>query len=133
MLKLTQNLKEKIKSTALKILKFFLNPRLLLCVFLAWMITNGWSYVFTAVGALCNISWMTIVGGAYLGLLWLPFTPEKIVTAILSIWFLKLFFPNDKATLGVIKEEYEKIKSVVKSKKKASKVNTNLKAKTDME
>jgi len=133
MLKLTRKLKDKIKSTALKILKFFLNPRLLLCVFLAWMITNGWSYVFTAVGALCDIRWMTIVGGGYLGLLWLPFTPEKIVTAILSIWFLKLFFPNDKATLGVIKEEYKKIKSSLKVKKKRSAKNIGIKAELDME
>ena len=126
MLKLAKNAKEKFRSFALKFLKFFLNPRLLLCVFLAWMITNGWSYIFTAVGALCNIHWMTIVGGTYMGLLWLPFTPEKIVTAILSIWFLKLFFPNDKATLGVIKKEYEKIKSSIKSKKKSRVVNAKL-------
>ena len=98
-----------------KLLWFFLNPRLLLCVFIAWMITNGWSYVFTAVGAATGIHWMTAVGAAYMGFLWFPFTPEKLVTLIIAIFLMKLFFPKDEKTLGVLIEEYQKLKASVKS------------------
>ena len=55
-------MKEKLK----KILWFVLNPRLLLCVAVAWLITNGWSYILFAVGSYLEIGWMTAVAGAYL-------------------------------------------------------------------
>ena len=107
-------MKEKIK----KIVQFIINPRLLLCVALAWMITNGWSYVLFAVGTLCEIYWMAAIGGAYLTFLWLPISPEKIVTAALAIFFLKKFFPKDEKTLAVLREWHAKIKGAVQRKKK---------------
>ena len=55
--------------------RFLLNPRLLLCLAIAWMITNGWSYVMFGLGMLMKIHWMRVVGGAYMSFLWLPFTP----------------------------------------------------------
>ncbi len=103
--------KEKIKAFLKKWVQFFLNPRLILCVFIAWMITNGWSYVFISLGAIMDIKWMAMVGGVYAGLLWLPFTPEKIITAIIAIFLLKLIFPQDKKTLLVLQEQFEKAKS----------------------
>ncbi len=108
-------LKEKTKSIIKKILWFFLNPKLLLCLGIAWMITNGWSYVFAAVGAATGIHWMSAAGGAYLALLWLPFTPEKIVTVIIAIFLLKLFFPKDEKTLGVLIEEKNKLIAALKA------------------
>lgn len=87
-----------------------LNPRLLLCLFIAWMITNGWSYVFTVLGGLLEIQWMVITGTAYMSLLWVPFTPEKILTVIIAIFLMRLIFPRDEKTIGVLKEELHKLK-----------------------
>ena len=60
------------------------------------MITNGWSYIFVIVGIYFRNNWLLGIGGAYQTFLWLPFTPEKIVTVAISIWLGKLFFPKDK-------------------------------------
>ncbi|MBQ8207825.1 MAG: hypothetical protein IJZ89_03725 [Clostridia bacterium] len=102
--------KENVKKKLKKFARFLINPRLLLCLGIAWMITNGWSYVFTAVGAYFGIKWMTAVGAAYAGLLWFPFTPEKLLTVVIAIFLLRLIFPNDKNTLAVLKEEFEEAK-----------------------
>jgi hypothetical protein len=100
-------MKEKLK----KILWFFANPRLLLCLGIAWMITNGWSYIFVAVGTALGIGWMAAVGGAYLTFLWVPFTPEKILTVIIAIFLLRKLFPNDEKTLKILIDLFEKVKA----------------------
>lgn len=106
-------MKEKIK----KALKFILNPRLLLCVGIAWMITNGWSYVLFAVGTWLQNGWMLAVSGAYLAFLWLPISPEKIVTFAIAIALLRWLFPKDTATLAVLRELHQKAKNAVQKKK----------------
>ncbi|MBQ7133319.1 MAG: hypothetical protein IJO20_02380 [Ruminococcus sp.] len=103
-------LKKRIIKTLKKWLMVFLNPRLLLCLFLAWMITNGWSYVFTVLGTFLNIPWMVVTGTAYMSLLWVPFTPEKILTVIIAIFLMRLIFPKDEKTIGVLHEELHKLK-----------------------
>ncbi|MBE6699640.1 MAG: hypothetical protein E7584_05335 [Ruminococcaceae bacterium] len=115
--------KEKIKIWAKKLIGFLLNPRFLLCFGLAWMITNGWCYVFVGVGTIYEIGWMFAVGTAYLAFLWLPFTPEKIVTVFISIALLKWIFPKDEKTLAVLVDMYQKAKDALKSKKKKKKDN----------
>lgn len=90
--------------------KLLLNPRLLLCFFIAWMITNGWSYVLFAIGMLLKIHWMSMVGGAYMSFLWLPFTPEKILTVLLAITFLRLLYPKDQHTLGVLRARLQRLR-----------------------
>ena len=107
-------MKKKLK----RVLHFITNPRLLLCVFIAWLITNGWSYIMFAVGTYLQIEWMITVSGAYLAFLWLPISPEKLVTVLIAMWLLKRLFPNDQKTLGVLKQLYEKYKIRRKSKKK---------------
>lgn len=102
--------RDKIKDTARRWGRFLLNPRLLLCVFLAWMITNGWSYILFGAGMLLKINWMRMVGGAYMSLLWLPFTPEKLITIVLAIALLRLLFPRDQKTLGVLKRLSKKLR-----------------------
>ena len=109
--------KQKIKSAVKTIWNFILNPRFLLCFFLAWMITNGWSYAMLFLGSYYEVSWMIAVSGAYLAFLWLPISPEKIVTVLLAMGFLRLFFPNDRKTLGVLKGLFEKYKAKRKTKK----------------
>ncbi|MBQ3489403.1 MAG: hypothetical protein IJA86_02310 [Clostridia bacterium] len=101
---------KKIKSFLKTLLRFISNPRLLLCFFIAWMITNGWSYVMFAVGTLYRIEWMIAVSSAYLAFLWLPISPEKIVTVFIAMALLKWLFPSDEKTLGVLKSLHEKYK-----------------------
>lgn len=103
-------LKTRVYNQIKKWLMVFLNPRLLLCLFVAWMITNGWSYVFFVLGTVCDINWMIITGTAYMSLLWVPFTPEKILTIIIAIFLMRLIFPKDEKTLGVLHDELHKLK-----------------------
>ena len=91
-----EQLKIKAKAFIKKWVQFFLNPRLLLCVFIGWMITNGWSYLFVFFGTYFGITWMAVTGAAYMSMLWFPFTPEKIVTLLIAIGLMKLFFPNSR-------------------------------------
>lgn len=106
-------MKEKLK----KIVQFLLNPRLLLCVGIAWLITNGWSYLMFGFGTYFQIGWMIAVSGAYLAFLWLPISPEKIATFAIAIALLRLLFPNDTKTLGVLRDLYHKAKSAISKKK----------------
>lgn len=107
--------KERIRKAAKKLVRFLLNPRLLLCLFIAWMITNGWSYAFFAIGMLLKINWMRVVGGAYMSLLWLPFTPEKLLTVLIAIGLLRLFFPRDQQTLGVLRMKLRRLRGKLRA------------------
>lgn len=101
-----------------KILQFIANPRLLLCVAVAWLITNGWSYILFVIGTYFEIPWMVGVAGAYLAFLWLPISPEKLVTLALALVLLRWLFPNDTKTLAVLKALYAKAKAAVNNKRK---------------
>lgn len=116
-----QNIKEKVKT----VLWFFANPRLLLCVGLAWMITNGWSYMLMGIGIVWDIVWMQTVAGAYLAMLWFPFTPEKIITVIIAISLLRWLFPKDEKTLGILKKMAEKAKNKHRQRKQARQDKSN--------
>lgn len=108
--------KKKIKLTIWRILQFLANPRFLLCFGLAWLITNGWCYILFGIGTCFEIGWMTAVAGAYLAFLWLPISPEKIVTVALAMGLLRLLFPNDQKTLAVLKKLYGKIKGKMRKR-----------------
>ncbi len=110
-------MREKLK----KILSFTTNPRLLLCLFLAWCITNGWSYILFALGTVWEIGWMTAISGAYLAFLWLPVSPEKIVTVAIAIVLLRWWFPDDTKTLAVLRELAKRAKKTVGDKKQVRK------------
>ncbi|MBQ2726583.1 MAG: hypothetical protein IJF78_12835 [Clostridia bacterium] len=99
-------IKEKIK----KIIQFIANPKLLICVGIAWIITNGWSYILLGIGTILKIEWMIAVASGYLAFLWLPISPEKLVTVALAMVFLRFLFPGDTKTLGVLKDLYAKLK-----------------------
>ena len=114
-------MKINIMSKLKKLIEFILNPRFLLCFGLAWMITNGWCYIFIGVGSYYDIEWMFYVGTTYLAFLWLPITPEKIITIPLAIAFLKVLFPRDQQTLAVLEQMYQKAKDALKGKKKKAK------------
>lgn len=78
------------------LLVIFTSPKILLTFGIAWMITNGWSYIFVFLGVHFRNNWLLGIGSAYQTFLWIPITPEKIVTVAISIWLGKLFFPKDK-------------------------------------
>ena len=112
-----ETLKQKIKYWTKVVLEFILNPRLLLCLGIAWFITNGWAYIAAAIAIWLKVDWLGAVAGAYLTALWVPFTPEKIITVIIAIFLLKLLFPNDKKTLERLHRMKEKAKSEIKKLK----------------
>jgi len=114
-----------MKEKIVKIIQFIVNPRLLLCLFLGWMITNGWSYVMFGVGTYLDIPWMVALSGAYLAFLWLPVSPEKLVTVAIAIALLRLIFPNDQKTLAVLKGLLEKVKASVSQRKIKKKNRTD--------
>lgn len=102
-----------LKANAKKALLFISNPRLLLCFGIGWLITNGWAYILLAVGTWLNIEWMMAVSGAYLAFLWVPFTPEKIITCAIALALLRWLFPGDKKTLAVLRSWYEKARAAI--------------------
>lgn len=112
-------MKTKVKAFIKKALSFLLNPRLLLCWGIAWLITNGWSYVVLALGTYLDITWMKALGGGYVTFLWLPISPEKLVTAAIAMVLLRLLFPNDQKTLAVVPVEmtYENYKACASEKR----------------
>lgn len=105
-------------------LKPFLSWKFLLCFALAWMITNGWAYVFIIVGTTCDITWMWTVGTSYQAFLWMPFTVEKLVTIPIAMWFNFKLFKDEKTAealtnmLNQAKDDWKAIKSKFKRKKK---------------
>ena len=46
------------------IVRLLLNRRFLLCFGIAWMITNGWSYLLLGLGLWTDTAWMLAVSGA---------------------------------------------------------------------
>ena len=120
--KLKENLTgDKLKQNLKKAVQFIANPRLILCFMIGWMITNGWSYILFGLGTYLGIEWMIAVGGAYMALLWLPFTPEKIITCTIAIALLRWLFPNDQRTLAVLKHWREKLINAVRKKREERK------------
>ena len=109
---------KKIKEVAKKIAWFILNPKLLLCLGIAWIITNGWSYMFLALGTALDIRWMTAIGGGYVAFLWFPFSPEKLLTVAIAIALLRLLFPNDQKTLQVLKSMMSHVREQWRNRKK---------------
>ncbi len=110
-------MKEKIKAITKKVLQFLLNPRLLLCFGIGWMITNGWSYILLGIGTWFGIEWMIGIAAGYLAFLWIPFTPEKLVTVTIAIALLRWLFPGDQKTLQVLKDMFAKAKAAFLARK----------------
>ncbi len=108
---------EKLKRSLKKTLQFIGNPRLIFCFLIGWMITNGWSYVMFGIGTHLGIEWMIAVSGAYLAFLWLPISPEKIVTCAIAIALLRWLFPGDEKTLAVLRGWYGKAKAAFRRRR----------------
>lgn len=110
-------MKDKIKRFFKTAVQFVLNPRLLLCFGIGWMITNGWSYVLLGLGTWLENEWMIGIASTYLAFLWLPVSPEKLVTVAIAITLLRWMFPNDQKTLGILRHTYGELKQTFRLKK----------------
>lgn len=75
-------------------IKPYLKPTMFVSFIIAWFLTNGWAYVVLGLGMHYNIVWAKVVATTYLGVLWLPFTPEKLITIPLTVLIQKLLFKN---------------------------------------
>lgn len=102
--------RKKCKGFLKKAASFCLNPHFLLCFVLGWVLTNGWAYAALALGLLLRWPWLTGVASAYLTFLWVPGTPEKLVTLALAMWLLKRLYPDDQKTLAVLHSLREKLR-----------------------
>lgn len=92
------------------------NPHLLLSLGIAWFITNGWSYCAIGLGAFLEIGWLRNAGTVWAGLLWLPGTPEKLVTFPIAIFILRRLFPDDTRTLAMIDRKWKSAKDKTRIK-----------------
>ena len=125
---MTDEFKQKTNRFVKKAAMLVLNPRFLLCFGIGWIITNGWCYIGAALGAYFGIDWLTAVATGYMALLWVPFTPEKLITLTIAIVLLRFLFPNDQKTLGLLKEMYaaakEKWHAFLQNRKEKKAQNT---------
>ena len=58
--------REKLKNTLHTILEFLFNPPLLICLGIAWLITNGWSYIVFTLGVYFDVPLMIGIASAYI-------------------------------------------------------------------
>lgn len=110
-------MQEKLKTWFKAAVQFFLNPRLLFCFGIAWIITNGWSYILFGFGTWFQIEWMIAVSSAYLAFLWFPFSPEKLATIAIALFLLRRLFPKDQKTLAVLIDMKHKIQATIRKRK----------------
>lgn len=65
--------------------KPYMKPSMFVSFGIAWLITNGWAYVFIAIGN----STLRTIGVSYVAFLWLPCTPEKLITIPMAVFIEK--------------------------------------------
>jgi len=70
------------------IVKPYLKPTIIISFGIAWFITNGWAYTLAFVGTPI----MRKIALSYIAMLWLPFTPEKVITIPIALFIQKLLF-----------------------------------------
>ncbi|MDD6059364.1 MAG: hypothetical protein PUB97_03130 [Ruminococcus sp.] len=104
-----------MKKKLLKLLRtlkiFFVNPHLVICFAIAWIITNGWAYASLVLGTRFGIKWLTVVAGAYIAVLYSPLCAEGILTFIIAIGLMNLLFPKDEKTLRLIRVYFRRYKT----------------------
>lgn len=114
---------KKIWLHILTYIKPFTNPRFLISFGLAWLITNGIWYVFAFVPIKLLPDWLVWFSRSYIAFIYLPWTPEKLITIPMAIFFhLKLFRRDDKTHKQLedmykqAKSDWNKVKSRFKKK-----------------
>lgn len=89
----------------------FLDIKLLLVYTPIWFLMSGWTYLFIFLGMKYNMQWMLIAGSTWAGILWLPCTPEKIITIPLTLYlYTKIFGNKNKKTIEKLERMHEQAK-----------------------
>lgn len=84
--------------------KPFLKPTMFISSLIAWLVTNGWSYILLATAT----GWLRTLAITYVSLLWMPFTPEKLITIPLAFYIQKKLFVELPKRLKIIRiREYQ--------------------------
>lgn len=94
----------------LKYLRPFANWRFVISFGLAWIITNGIWYAFAFVPMRLP-DWLVWFARSYIAFLYIPTTPEKLITIPLAIFIQLLLFRNDVKTRKQLDEMYSQAKS----------------------
>ena len=94
-----------------KYLKPFTNPRFLISFGIAWIITNGMWYIMAFVPIPFLPEWLIWFSRSYIGFLYLPWTPEKLITIPMAIFFHLKLFKNDSKTHEQLEDMYKQAKS----------------------
>lgn len=93
----------------IELLRLFKRPTLFISFAIAWFFTNGHAYALFGIGIAFHIEWMKWYGGTYLAILWMPFTPEKLITIPLAFYIEKILFQisrNNKWLIGELEKEH---------------------------
>ena len=84
----------------------FLNWRILVIYVPIWFLMSGWTYLFIFLGTKHNIGWMLAAGTFWATVLWLPITPEKLITIPLTMLvYVKLFGHREEDKLQLLMAE----------------------------
>lgn len=93
-----------------KYLKPFTNFRFLISFGIAWLITNGIWYIMAFVPM--NLpDWLVWISRSYVAFLYIPTTPEKLITIPMAIFFQTQLFKNDTKTKKQLQDMYAQAKS----------------------
>lgn len=107
----------KLKGKLYAFIRFLLDWRTAISFIIAWMITNGWCYIFIILGATYKITWMSVVGTTYMAFLWLPCTPEKLITIPLTIVIKKFIFKRrmnmETSNIKIVEQTFKEIRNGV--------------------
>ena len=90
-------------------LKPFTSWRFLISFGFAWLLTNGWAYylAFTPDGIPV---WLRAFAASYLAFIYLPTTPEKLITTPIAIWLHIKVFAKDEKTHQQLQLMYSQAK-----------------------
>ena len=80
-----------------------------------WFIFSGWTYLFIFLGIKFDIKWMYISGSTWNAFLWMPFTPEKLVTIPITIKLYCMLFKESNPALEEMLQEAKKDFTKVKN------------------
>lgn len=88
----------------------YLTIKMIPCLVISWVITNGWAYVFVLIGPVIGWSWMTVAGSAWIAILWMPWTLEKpLITIPLACLIYRLIY-REKFVKKVVNDVNRRIK-----------------------
>lgn len=97
--------------TKIKIyLRPFLDWKFLVSYLIPFSLINGWAWVGTFLLPIIGSNWFTIAASTWLTILWMPWTPEKLVTIPMAIWIHHLLFKNDEKTKIKMQKMYDEAK-----------------------